>query len=165
MILINTSFKTMTSNNVEEKISIFRNNVLNSNLIDRAGGVLPILGNQIGEIAINSNNKTALVEIKQCAEPQIIAYYEGHLLCKDIKYEILTTEINGAVFILKGKNNKQDGYELQFNNNRSGIIINCSQIELIDFKKVNLSMSDYKDIYTGLLWGKYFSISKDGNKL
>lgn len=141
-----------------ENTEFLENNIHNFDLILKANGITSIKGNHIGQISINKNSKTALIEIKQCAEPQNIAYFEGHLLCKDITYKLLPTEIDSAVFNLNTDRTNYNRYELQLNNNRQGIIINCSKIELIDYKQINKSIEEYKNLYVSNLYGRYFSI-------
>jgi hypothetical protein len=141
-----------------KKIDFFKQNVKNANLIEKADGIMPISGNHIGEIIINKKNKTAMIEVKQCTEPQIIAYYEGHLLCKNAEYETGNTEINSGLFLLKKDETDPSKYKIQLNNNRWSIIIKCSEIELVNYQEIKKPIEEYKNIYTGLLWGKFFSI-------
>jgi|GEM_PF-4618561 hypothetical protein len=144
-----------------DKIDFFKANVKNAHLIDDIEGILPIEGNHIGQILINETDRTVLIEIKQCTKPQIIEYFEGHILCRDAEFEVITTDINGGVFILnKGKDNPSR-YELQLNNNRQGIIIKCSEIELIDYRNIHKPIEEYKDIFIGCQFGKFFSIKYD----
>jgi hypothetical protein len=147
----------MLNNFNNNEIKFFKTNVKNSDLIDRADG-MPIRGNHVGQIIINKKDRTVLIEIKQCTEPQAIAYFEGHLLCKEAEYETTPTSINGAVFILDRNKTNPDKYELQLNNNRQGIIIKCSEIELLDYRHINKPIKEYKDILVGLQYGKFFSI-------
>lgn len=140
-----------------ENIEFSRNNVKNFQLIDKLDGILPIKGNHIGQILINKKEKTISIELKQCAESQIIDYFEGHLLCKNAEYKIINTNINGGVFILNNRNNSNK-FELQINNNCRGIIINYSEIELIDYKEISKSIDEYRNIYISSLYGGYFEI-------
>ncbi|MFA6184488.1 MAG: hypothetical protein WC682_05350 [Parcubacteria group bacterium] len=144
----------MTINNIQ----FFKDNVKNADLIELAGGILPISGNHIGKVVLDKNNKTALIEIKQCAEGQIIAYYEGHLLCKNAEYQTGDTEINGGLFIFRKDEANPDKYEIQLNHNRWAVIIKCSEVELVNYREIKKPIEEFKDIYAGLLWGKFFSI-------
>lgn len=132
-------------------------NIKNWELLERVSN-LPISGENIGEMVIDNKNKTIKIEIRQCEKPQLIGYYVGHLVCKNAEYKIFQTDINGAVFKLNYDPEKQKRLNLQINNNRQGIIIKCSGIELIDYNQIKIPMDQYRDIYTGMLWGKYFKI-------
>lgn len=145
-----------------ERIKLFEKNIKNINLINKAGGCKLIEGNNIGQVIINKNEKTVLIEIKQCPTLQPINYFEGHLLCKNADYEILETNINGAVFVFHENEDATRKYELQANHNRQGVIIKCSEVELIDYKRINVAIEEFKDLYIGCLWGKYFKILEDG---
>lgn len=144
--------------NKEDKQFIFcKENIKNWELLERISN-LPISGKNIGVVIINKKDKTAKIEIIQCEKPQLIGYYEGHIICKNIEYKILQTEINGALFKLDYDQDDQKILNIQINNNRQGIVIKCSEIELLDYRQIKIPMDEYRDISTGLLWGKYFKI-------
>lgn len=146
--------------NIDENDSLYtfcKKNIKNWKLLEHISN-LPISGENIGEIVIDNKNKTIKIEIRQCEKPQLIGYYVGHLVCKNAGYEILQTDINGAVFKLDYDQDNKTVFNLQINNNRQGIIIKCSDIELMDYKQIKIPMDQYGDIYTGMLWGKYFKI-------
>lgn len=144
--------------NENNKTEFFKTNVINASLISDTNGILPIKGNHIGQITLARKSKAVLIEIKQCADPQLIAYFEGHLICKDADWKLVQTEINGAVFTFDLDKTNYSRYELQLNNNRQGIIIKCSEVELLDYRQTRKPIEEYKNIYIGSLYGKFFSI-------
>lgn len=142
----------------DKRTQFFETNVKNAELIKKIGGILPIRGSHIGEIKIDKKGKTATIELKQCAEPQIIAFYEGKLFCRDVEYELIETKMDGGVFIFNKDKENPNRYELQINNNRQGIIIKCSDVELTEYKKIEISTKQYQDLFIKSLSSQFFSI-------
>ncbi|MGI6378932.1 MAG: hypothetical protein ACOX0H_02940 [Patescibacteria group bacterium] len=150
----------------EKEANFFRDNVLNSEIITKNKGSLPIKSYQVGNIIIDKEKKTAQIEIRQAetigkqeqgAWYHVPFYAVGHFICKNIEYKIGETNINGGVFSISRQENK---LKLFLNHNRQGVEIICEEIEALDFKEQKMNIKDFQDIEMGMKWGKYFSIKE-----
>ncbi|MGI6374112.1 MAG: hypothetical protein ACOX0C_02140 [Patescibacteria group bacterium] len=169
-----------------EDYDFFKNNVHNSELMNKGGGLFNVEPGQIGKVLINNKDKTIKVEIRQTARKcireggaiyQIPLYSTGHLLCENAEYEIIESEYGDAVFMSDDKNNpgqvKPYGNEftlrkddknparlsLTIINNLQGIKIVCDRISAIDYKDVKVDdMEKHREIVIGCSYGKFFSI-------
>lgn len=134
--------------------------IKNYHLIEKSNGITPIKGNEIGEILIDRKNNIIKIQIKQITQPQIIDSFEGLIICKDSKYTIGETEINGGVFEID-KISPNNNYKIFINNNRQGIQIECSEVELQNYKNKHITVEEYKDLYAKSLYGGFFSIKEN----
>lgn len=164
----------------------FKNNVQNSELMSKGGGLFNVEPGQIGKVLINDKDKTIKIEIKQTARKcireggaiyQIPLYSTGHLLCENAEYEIIESEYGNAVFMSDDKNNpgqvKPYGNEFTLHkddknlarlsltiiNNLQGIKIVCDRISVIDYKDIKVDdMEKHREIVIGCSYSKFFSI-------
>lgn len=134
--------------------------IKNYHLIEKNNGITPIKGNEIGEILIDRKNNIIKIQIKQITQPQIIDSFEGLIICKNSKYTIGETEINGGVFEID-KISPNNNYKIFINNNRQSIQIECSEADLQIYKNKQITAEEYKDLYTRSLYGGFFSIKED----
>lgn len=154
----------------EEDAIFFKTNVANFEIFEKNGGKLPIRGWQAGKIILNDKNKTAKIEIRQTGDRDIeengawyhVPYYGlGHILCENVEYKKITTDINGGVFLLFQDKNNPNKIKIMLNHNRQGIEIVCDKVSMIDFEDVNIEIDDFKDIDIGCKIGKYFEITNE----
>lgn len=134
--------------------------IKNYHLIEENNGIMPIRGNEIGEISINKKTNTIKIQIKQITRPQIVDSFEGLIICKNSKYAIGETEINGGVFEID-KISPNNNYKIFINNNRQGIQIECSEIKLQSYKNKHITIEEYKNLYAKSLYGGFFSIKEN----
>lgn len=154
-------------NNISDKdLDFFKSKVSNWQIIEKNGGSLPISATSIGEIIINDKNKTIKIEIRQTAIKglkeadawyQVPYYGLGHLLCENVEYKKVDTDINGAVFLVFADKNS-DKIKIMANHNRQAIEILCDKASVLDFIEQKIGIEEFKDVDTGNKWGKYFSI-------
>lgn len=157
----------------EEDIAFFKNNVVNWQQIEKAGATLPIRGHHVGLVTINDFKKSITIEIRQTdirgeeeqGEWCQVPYYgEGHLLCEDVEYKKVATDINGGVFLLFNDKKDPSKLKLMLNHNRKGIEIICSKISVIDFKKISVDPHEYIKLDAGLKIGRFFDIKQLKNE-
>ena len=133
--------------------------IKNYHLIEENNGIMPIKGNEIGEISINKKTNTIKIQIKQITRPQIIDSFEGLIICKNSKYTIGETKINGGVFEID-QVSSDNNHKIFINNNRQGIKIECSEIELQNYKNKHITVEEYRNLYTRSLCGGFFLIKE-----
>ena len=143
-----------------EKTDKQKKYIKNYHLIEKSNGITPIKGNEIGEILIDRKNNIIKIQIKQITQPQIIDSFEGLIICKNSKYTIGETEINGGVFEID-KISPNNNYKIFINNNRQSIQIECSEADLQIYKNKQITTEEYKDLYTRSLYGGFFSIKEN----
>lgn len=124
-------------------------------------------GWQIGQILINEKSKEAKIEIRQTDTRDInekggwyhVPYYGfGHLLCKNIEYKKIDTDINGGVFLLFQDKNNPNKIKLMLNHNRQGIEIVCDKVSVTDFKDIDVEIEEFREINIGSKIGRFFKI-------
>lgn len=154
----------------EEDANFFKTNVSNFEIFEKNGGTLPLKGWQAGRIILNDKKKTAIIEIRQTGDRDIeengawyhVPYYGlGHVLCENIEYKKVITDINGGVFLLFQDKNNPSKIKIMLNHNRQGIEVVCDKVRVLDFEDVKIKIDDFKDVDIGCKIGRFFKIKNE----